>query len=99
MRNQRDILQLFNIKAVVYPERVEITGTIPTQIPDNTHKEGNKTAPIISSLSHRGRGVNRFFQTTFKNSSPLNIFSSEYFQYNCSERWTKGGEAGKISFR
>jgi len=70
MRNQRDILQLFNIKAIVYPERVEITGTIPTQILDKKNKEENKTAPIITSLSHRGRGVNRFFRQPLKTLPP-----------------------------
>jgi hypothetical protein len=42
---------LFNIKAIVYPERVEISGTIPTQIMDKKNKEENKTAPIITSAS------------------------------------------------
>jgi hypothetical protein len=51
IRNRRDILQLFNIKAIVYPERVEISGTIPTQIMDKKNKEENKTAPIITSAS------------------------------------------------
>jgi hypothetical protein len=51
IRNRRDILQLFNIKAIVYPERVEITGMIPIQILDKKNKEENKTAPIITSAS------------------------------------------------
>ena len=37
--NQRAILQFFNIRVIVYPERVEIKGTIPTQILDKINKE------------------------------------------------------------
>jgi len=37
--NERAILQLFNIKVIVFPERVEIKGTIPTQVLDRTAKE------------------------------------------------------------
>ena len=37
--NQRAILRFFNIRVIVYPERVEIKGTIPTQILDKTNKE------------------------------------------------------------
>ncbi len=46
-RNERAILQLFNIRVIVYPERVEIKGAIPTQILNKTNKE--ETAPIITS--------------------------------------------------
>jgi len=49
MRNQRAILQFFNIRVIVYPGLVEIKGAIPTQILDKTKKEGNKTAQIITS--------------------------------------------------
>ena len=38
-RTQRAILQKFNIRVIVYPERVEIKGTIPTQILDKTNKK------------------------------------------------------------
>jgi len=55
LRTQRAILQQFHIKVIVYPERVEIKGTIPTQILDKTDKE--KTAPIITSPSPLQRGV------------------------------------------
>ena len=42
-RNMRAILQLFNIRVLVYPERIEIKGTIPTQFLDRTtKKEGTK---------------------------------------------------------
>jgi hypothetical protein len=57
-RNQRAILQLFNIRVIVYPERAEIKGTIPTQILDKTNKEENQTAPIITSPS-LGKGGGR----------------------------------------
>jgi len=51
-RNMRAILQLFNIRVLVYPERVEIKGTIPTQFLDRTtKKEEPETALIISSPS------------------------------------------------
>ena len=59
-RNQRAILQLFNIRIIVYPERVEIKGTIPTQILDKTDKEENKTAQIITSPSLGKGGGNKF---------------------------------------
>jgi hypothetical protein len=51
--SQRALLQKFNIRVVVYPDRVEIKGAIPTQILDKTEKE--KTARIICSPS-RGKG-------------------------------------------
>jgi len=31
-KNMRAILQLFNIKVIVYPDRIEIKGTIPQQV-------------------------------------------------------------------
>ena len=52
-RNIRAILQLFNIRVIVYPERIEIKGTIPTQILDKKAKEepDDRPALIISSPS------------------------------------------------
>jgi site-specific DNA recombinase len=50
-KNMRAILQLFNITVLVFPERVEIKGTIPTQILDRLTKEGPATALINSSPS------------------------------------------------
>jgi len=52
-RNIIEILQLFNISVLVYPERVEIKGAIPTQILDKTAKEEPKSNPalVISSPS------------------------------------------------
>ena len=50
-KNMRAILQLFDIKVLVYPERVKIKGTIPTQILERITKEEPVTAPIISSPS------------------------------------------------
>jgi site-specific DNA recombinase len=46
-KSQRALLQKFNIRVIVYPDRVEIKGAIPTQILDKTDKE--KTARIICS--------------------------------------------------
>jgi len=54
--HQRTILQRFNVKVIVYPERVEIKGTIPTQTLDKTNKEGNETALIITSPYPREGG-------------------------------------------
>jgi hypothetical protein len=48
-RNRRAILQFFNIKVIVYPERVDIKETIPTQMMGNTQKGKEKIAPIITS--------------------------------------------------
>jgi len=56
-RNMRAILQLFNIKVLVCPERVEIKGAVPTQVLDRTTKEEPETALISSSPSLcKGRG-------------------------------------------
>ena len=45
----RAILQLFNIKVLVYPQRVEIKGAIPTQVLDKPSGDESETALIISS--------------------------------------------------
>jgi len=51
-KNMRAILQLFNIKVIVLPERVEIKGTIPTQVLDKSiNVDEPATAPINSSPS------------------------------------------------
>jgi len=48
----RAILQSFNIRVVVFQERVEIKGTIPTQILDRTKTKAEpETAHIIDSPS------------------------------------------------
>jgi len=58
-KNMRAILQLFNIKVLVFPERAEIKGTIPTQVLEKSiNREETATAPITSSpspLLERGR--------------------------------------------
>jgi hypothetical protein len=38
-RNMRSILQLFDIKVLVYLERVEIKGAVPTQILDKSTED------------------------------------------------------------
>jgi len=54
-QNMRAILQFFNIKVLVYPDRVEIRGTIPTQIlTEPEPRDPNAVAPIITSA--RGSG-------------------------------------------
>ena len=50
-RNMRSILQLFSIKVLVYPERVEIKGAIPTEVLDRPTGDKSDTAPVISSPS------------------------------------------------
>jgi site-specific DNA recombinase len=47
-RNLRAILQLFNVKVFVFPERIEIRGTIPTQFLDMPARKSS-TASIITS--------------------------------------------------
>jgi len=49
IKNMRALLQLFDIKVLVYPERIEIKGTIPTQVLERITKEEPVTTPIISS--------------------------------------------------
>ena len=48
-RNMRAILRFFDIKILVFPERVEIRGAIPTQILDLKDEKANSVAPIIES--------------------------------------------------
>ena len=51
-KNMRAILQLFDIKVIVFPERVEIRGAIPTQVLDRIiDKEKPATAPVNTSPS------------------------------------------------
>jgi len=51
-QNMRTILQSFNIKLLVFQERVEIKGTIPTQVLDRTKTKAEpETAHIINSSS------------------------------------------------
>jgi hypothetical protein len=56
-RNMRAILQLFNIRVLVFPERVEIKGTIPTQVWDRKTKEEPETALVFSSPSFKEGGI------------------------------------------
>ena len=57
-QNMRSILQLFNIKVLVFPERVEIKGAIPTQILDKSMEDEPEAALIISSPPpSKGRGI------------------------------------------
>jgi len=52
-RNMRAILQLFNIKVYVFPERAEIRGAIPTQVLEMSFHKQAQTAPVINSPSLR----------------------------------------------
>ena len=51
LRNKRAILQMFNIKVIVYPERVEVKEAIPIQLLEKTNKRESETAQIIISPS------------------------------------------------
>jgi len=57
-KNMRAILQLFGIRVLVYPDRVEIKGTIPSQVLYQGEKPEPKTGLVISSpsLSKGGGG-------------------------------------------
>ncbi len=50
-KNMRAILQLFNIRVLVYPDRVEIKGTIPPQVLYQGEKPEPETGLVISSPS------------------------------------------------
>ncbi|MFC2017440.1 hypothetical protein ACFLUD_03405 [Chloroflexota bacterium] len=50
-RNMRAILQLFNIRVIVFPDRVEITGTIPQQVLYQGEVPEPETALFIDSPS------------------------------------------------
>lgn len=50
-KNVRDILQLFSIKVLVYPDRVEIKGTIPPQVMYQGEKPDPETGLVITSPS------------------------------------------------
>ncbi|MFC1951939.1 recombinase family protein [Chloroflexota bacterium] len=50
-KNMRAILQLFGIKVLVYPDRVEIKGTIPQQVLYRGEAPEPETALFISSAS------------------------------------------------
>ena len=55
-KNMRAILQLFGIKVLVYPDHVEIKGTIPSQVLYRGEAPEPETAPFVSSPFPRGRG-------------------------------------------
>ena len=55
--NMRAILELFSIRVYIYPERIEIKGTIPEQVLEWPSKAQEPTASIIGSASlAKGRG-------------------------------------------
>jgi hypothetical protein len=88
-KSQRALLQKFNIRVVVYPDRVEIKGAIPTQILDKTDKE--KTARIICSPS-RGEG-GRFFERGFaplRRLLPFGVLASPFYKGRWRGIWNRG---------
>ena len=50
-KNMRAILQLFNIRVIVFPDRVEIKRTIPQQVMYQGEVPEPETALLISSAS------------------------------------------------
>ena len=50
-KNMRAILQLFNIRVIVFPDRVEIKGTIPQQVLYQGEVPEPETALFISPPS------------------------------------------------
>ena len=54
-KNLRAILQLFNIRVHIFPDRLEIQGAIPKQIIDMPGHKQSPGVPIIGSAGgHRG---------------------------------------------
>ena len=54
-KNLRAVLQLFNIRVHIFPDRIEIQGAIPTQVLDISRQKEPPGAPIIVSPGgHRG---------------------------------------------
>jgi hypothetical protein len=54
-KNLRAVLQLFNIRVHIFPDRIEIQGAIPTQVLDISRQKEPPGAPIIGSAGgHRG---------------------------------------------
>lgn len=54
-KNLRAVLQLFNIRVHIFPDRIEIQGAIPTQVLDISSQKEPPGAPIIVSPGgHRG---------------------------------------------
>jgi len=50
-KNMRSILQLFGIKVLVYPDRIEINGTILPQVLQQGEEPDTETGLVIPSLS------------------------------------------------
>jgi len=50
-KNMRAILQLFGIKVLVYPDRVEIKGAIPPQVLHQGEEPNTETGLVITSPS------------------------------------------------
>lgn len=48
-KNLRAILQLFNIRVHIFPDRIEIQGAIPTQVLDILNQKESPDVPIIGS--------------------------------------------------
>ena len=56
-KNMRAVLQLFNIRAHMFPDRIEIQGAIPRQVIDISGCKQSQGVPIIGSAGgYRGRG-------------------------------------------
>jgi len=49
-KNLRAILQLFNIRVHIFPDRIEIRGAIPTQVLNMSDQKESPGVPIIRSV-------------------------------------------------
>jgi hypothetical protein len=75
-KNMRAILQLFNIRVLVYPDRVEIKGTIPPQVLYQGEKPEPETGLVISSPSlDKGGGMGYIREASPLFNSPLRLLS------------------------
>ena len=60
-KNMRAILQLFGIKVLVYPDRVEIKGTIPSQVLYQGENPEPETGLVLPSPSPLKEGEKFIF--------------------------------------
>ena len=52
-KNMRAVLQLFNIRVHIFPDRIEVQGAIPTQVLDISSQKEPPGTPIIVSAGGR----------------------------------------------
>ncbi len=82
-QNMRAILQFFNIKVFVYPDHVEIRGTIPTQVltgEEPQPSEPSYVVPIIKSARGSGGWACTSFIPKISSIFPR-VFSTQQYTY------------------